>query len=257
MATALITGASSGIGLEFAKLFARAGDDLVLVARSEKRMREIADELQAAYKVIVHVIAADLAVLEEVNSVYESCRQHGIVVNYLINNAGFGDFGLFYQTDLKRDLDMIQVNITALTILTKLFVKDMVIRGEGKILNIGSNGSFVSGPSMAVYCATKNYVLAFTEALAVELDGTGVTATCLCPGPTTSGFQKAAGNENSKLVKGKKLASSADVALFGYKAMMKGKMTVIHGSKTKLEIFSTRFTPRKLVARIAHSQMKA
>lgn len=251
---ALITGASSGIGKGLAEIFASKGHNLILVARSKDKLEEISKELIQKYNIEVIVIAKDLSVAEAPFEIYEQVKNKE--VEYLVNNAGFGDFGYFHETDLNKELQMIGVNITALTALSKYFVKDMVVRGHGKILNLGSNGSFVSGPTMAVYCATKNYVLAFSEALAVELEKTGVTVTCLCPGPTASGFQKAANNENSKLVKGKILPSGIKVAKFGFEAMMKGKMTVVHGLRIKIEVFLTRLSPRKLTAKVAMFQMR-
>jgi short-subunit dehydrogenase len=196
----------------------------------------------------------DLSDTRTVVEIYEQVKEYP--VEYPVNNAGFGEFGYFQNTDLKKELEMISLNISALTTLTKYYVKDMVARGHGRILNVGSNGSFFSCAQMAVYCVTKNYVLAFSEALSVELEKTGVTVTCLCPGPTKSGFQKAAHNENSRLVKGKKLPSSVEVAEFGYKAMMKGKMTAIHGLNTRFEIFLRRFAPRKLTAKTVMFKMR-
>lgn len=251
---ALITGASSGIGKELAEIFASKGNNLILVARSRNKLEEIAGTLSRKFNIEVVVIAKDLSEANAPAEIYEQVKD--LPVEYLVNNAGFGDFGSFSDTDLKKELDMISLNITALTVLTKYFVKDMAARGHGRILNLGSNGSFFSGPLMPVYCATKHYVLAFSEALSIELEKTGVTVTCLCPGPTASGFQKAANNENSKLVKGKRLPSSRAVAEFGYRAMMKGRMTAIHGVRTRFEIFIGRFAPRKLTAKATLFMMK-
>ena len=251
---ALITGASGGIGKEFAEVFASKGNNLILVARNKEKLEEISTAFRQKYKVEVIVIAKDLSDPRSSAELYAEVKDKN--VEYLVNNAGFGEYGMFHKTDLTRELEMINLNIVALTALTKYFVKDMVLRGHGKILNVGSTGSFISGPTMAVYCATKNYVLAFSEALSVELEGTGVTVTCLCPGPTTSGFQKASGSDNSKLFNGKKLPSSMEVAKFGYDAMMKGKMTVIHGLINNLEIFSARLSSRKMAAKIARYKMR-
>jgi uncharacterized protein len=251
---ALITGASSGIGKDLAQIFASKGQNLILVARSKDKLDQISKTLTQKFNIQVVVITSDLSDAKAAEEIYEQVKDKQ--VEFLVNNAGFGDFGYFQETNLNKELEMISVNITALTVLTKYFVKDMTARGHGRILNLGSNGSFVSGPTMAVYCATKNYVLAFSEALSVELRKTGVTVTCLCPGSTQSGFQKAANNENSKLVKGKKLPTSMEVAEFGFKAMMKGKMTVVHGFKTRFEVFLMRFSPRRLIALAAMYEMR-
>jgi short-subunit dehydrogenase len=252
---ALITGASGGIGKELAEIFASKGNNLILVARSGDKLSEIAAKLKQKYGAEVITLTYDLSRNGVPEEIYQQVKH--LDVEYLVNNAGFGDFGYFHETNMKKEFDMISVNITALTVLTKHFVRDMIARGHGRIMNLGSNGSFVSCPTMAVYCATKNYVLAFSEALSVELKNTGVTVTCLCPGPTTSGFQKAANNENSRIVKGKKLPGSFEVAMFGYDAMMKGRMTAIHGLKNRLEIFSARFSPRRITALIAKYKMRA
>ena len=159
MATALVTGASGGIGLELARVLASKGNNIVLVARSADKLKEIADKMSAEYKVQVSYLAKDLGDIKQVQEVYDELRQKGVVINYLINNAGFGDYGFFTETDWAKELQMINLNITALTMLTKLYAKEMKQRGEGRILNLGSTGSFFSGPTMAVYYATKNYVL--------------------------------------------------------------------------------------------------
>lgn len=247
MATALITGASSGIGLEFAKIFAAQKNDLVLIARSANKLTALADTLKQQYGVVVHVIAADLSKMNEAQLVYDTCKRQDIHVDYLINNAGFGDFGFFVENDWTKTEQMIDLNMKSLTKLCYLFIPDMIKRKLGRILNVASTAAFQPGPTMAVYYATKSYVLFFSEALSNELKGSGVSVTCLCPGATESGFQVAAAMENSALVKGKKLPTSAEVALFGYKAMMKGKLTVIHGWMNYLMANSIRFTPRAWV----------
>jgi uncharacterized protein len=245
--TALITGASNGIGLEFAKIFAANNNNLVLVARSEAKLKTLAAELQNQYKVTVKVIAADLSSMEAVEKVYTTCKAENITVDYLVNNAGFGDFGMFVESDWDKTAQMIDLNIKSLTLMCRLFIPDMVARKTGKVLNVASTAAFQPGPTMAVYYATKAYVLNFSEALYNELQDKGVTVTTLCPGATESGFQAAAAMEESALVKGKKLPTSAEVALFGYKAMMKGKLTVIHGFMNYLMANSIRLTPRKWV----------
>lgn len=247
MPTALITGASSGIGLEFAKVFAANKNNLVLVARSEEKLNQLATELSNNFGITVKVIAADLSKMEQVQQVYNTCKNANIQIDYLVNNAGFGTYGFFVETDWKKTEEMIDLNIKSLTLLSRLFGADMVANKSGKILNVASTAAFQPGPTMAVYFATKSYVLFLSEAMSNELKGTGVTVTCLCPGATESGFMAAASLEDSALFKNRKLPSSAEVALFGYKAMMKGKMTVIHGIMNYLVANSIRLAPRSWV----------
>jgi uncharacterized protein len=250
MATALITGASLGIGLEFAKTFAAAKNNLVLVARSEDKLKILSEELQKTFGIRVRIIAADLGNMEEVQKVYDTCKTDNITIDYLVNNAGIGVFDLFVDADWHKTEQMINLNITSLTKMCRLFIPDMVARKSGKILNVASTAAFQPGPTMAVYYASKSYVLFFSEAIYNELQDTGVSVTCLCPGATDSSFFKAAAMEESNLIKGKKLPTSKAVAEFGYKAMMKNKMTVIHGLMNTIMATSIRFTPRKLVLKI-------
>ncbi|WP_085518901.1 SDR family NAD(P)-dependent oxidoreductase [Marivirga sericea] len=247
MKTALITGASSGIGLELAKIHAQKGHNLVLVARSEQKLNDLKKELESQYKITATVISSDLSNPEAAHQLFELTEKDNIQVDYLINNAGFGDFEEFHKSDLNKALEMIGLNIKSLTILTRLYLDGMVKRKSGKIMQLASTASFQPGPLMAVYYATKHYVLAFSEAIAEELNGKGVTVTALCPGPTASGFQNAADLGDSKLVKGKKLPTSAQVAKYGFESMMKGKRVAIHGFQNKLMAFSVRFTPRSWV----------
>ena len=248
MTTALITGASSGIGLEMARLMAADKVDLVLVARSEDKLQTLADELKSRHNVAVDVIAADLSALDSAQQVVDALG--GKPVDYLINNAGFGDFGAFLDRDWAKLNEMIQLNMTSLTQLTHLLLPSMVERGSGRILNVASTAAFQPGPWMAVYYATKAYVLSFSDALSYELRKTGVSVTTLCPGATTSGFQALAEMENSKLVRGKKLPSSAEVAAFGYKKMLAGKGVTIHGLLNWLMAQSVRITPRAMILRV-------
>jgi uncharacterized protein len=250
MATALITGASLGIGLEFAKTYAAAKNDLVLVARNEEKLNALAAEIKISFNVKVKVITGDLSNMDEVQKVYDTCKAENIAIDYLVNNAGFGDFGFFAESNWDKQAQMIDLNIKSLTKMCRLFIPDMVARKSGKILNVASTAAFQPGPTMAVYYATKSYVLFFSEAIYNELQGTGVSVTCLCPGATESGFQAAAAMEESNLVKGKKLPTSKEVAEFGYNAMMKNKMTVIHGLLNTIMATSIRFTPRKLALAI-------
>jgi hypothetical protein len=248
--TALVTGASSGIGLSLARRFAADGHDLVLVARSAGKLDELARELRAANGVGVTVIPADLAKPGAAAELAGELERRGIAVDVLVNNAGYGLFGAFTETDLATELAMIQVNIVALTELTKRLLPAMVARRRGRVLNVASTAAFQPGPLMAVYYATKAYVLSFSEALAEELDGSGVTVTALCPGPTASGFQAAAQLEASKLVAGKKLPDADSVAKVGYDALWKGRRVVIPGTNNWILAQSVRFLPRNTVARI-------
>ncbi len=247
MATALITGASNGIGLELAKVHASKGDDLVLVARNKSKLDELKTELEKKFKVKVYTIGKDLSAANAAHEVYTETTKQGIQVDYLVNNAGFGDFGMFVDTEWKKEEQMINLNVTTLTQFTKLYLKDMVRRRSGKIMNVASTAAFQSGPTMAVYYATKAYVLSFSEAVDNEVRDKGVTITALCPGATESGFQAAAAMEESALVKGKKLPTSQEVASYGYEAMMKGKTVAIHGFMNWLMANSVRFLPRAIV----------
>ena len=245
--TALITGASSGIGKEFAIVFARQGYDLVIAARNEKRLQEIAEEITANYGSKVLVIPIDLSLKDAAEQVFQRIKKEQIQVECLVNNAGYGDFGYFTETDWGKESDMISLNITCLTQFCKLFAVEMKKRGHGRILNLGSTGSFLPGPRMAVYFATKAYVLSFSEAIRHELKGSGVTVTTLCPGPTASGFQDTAGMAGSKLFQENKIPTSAEVALFGFRAMMKGKRVAIHGIQNQVMILASKVTPQALL----------
>lgn len=250
MATALITGASNGIGLELAKIHASKGGDLVLVARNKAKLDELKVELESQYKVSVYTIGKDLSANNSAQEVYDETTKQNIQIEYLINNAGFGDFGMFVETDWNKELQMINLNISTLTLFTKLYLQDMVKRRSGKIMNVASTAAFQSGPTMAVYFATKAYVLSFSEAVDNEVSDKGVTVTSLCPGATESGFQAAAAMEESNLVKGRKLPTSKEVAVYGYNSMMKGKTVAIHGMMNYLLANSVRFTPRALVVKL-------
>lgn len=250
MKTALITGASNGIGLELAKIHAAKGGNLILVARSEAKLKSIKTELEQRYGIQAMVIASDLAVAGAAQAIYNTIAEAGLHVDYLINNAGFGDFGLFHTANWEKTAQMLQLNIATLTHLTHLFIPKMLAQKQGKIMNVASTAAFQSGPTMAVYYATKAYVLSFSEAIANELEGTGITVTTLCPGATESGFQSAAAMEESALVKGKQLPSSAEVAKYGYNAMLKGKTVAIHGFMNWLMANSVRFVPRAIVVKL-------
>jgi len=255
MATALITGASNGIGLELAKIHASKGDNLVLVARNKAKLDTLKVELEKKYSVKILTIGKDLSEINAAQEVYETTTKQNIQVDYLINNAGFGDFGMFVETDWMKEQQMINLNINTLTQFTKLYLKDMVKRRNGKIMNVASTAAFQSGPTMAVYCATKAYVLSFSEAIANEVADKGVTVTALCPGATESGFQAAAAMEKSALVKGKKLPTSQEVAEYGYKAMMQGKTVAIHGFLNWILANSVRFSPRAMIVKISRKML--
>jgi uncharacterized protein len=201
----------------------------------------------------VRIMSRDLSDIASVHDVYDTLSRERITVDVLVNNAGVGEFGFFAETDWNKEAEMIHLNITALTLLTKLFVKGMIVRKSGRILNVASTASFQPGPLMSVYYATKAYVLYFSEGIANELEGTGITVTALCPGPTASGFQAAAALEESKLVKGKNLPTSAEVAEYGYKALMDGKVVAIHGAMNWIMAQSVRFTPRAMVRSLVRS----
>lgn len=242
MTIALVTGASGGIGLEIARVLA-PDHDLVLVARSGAKLETLAEELGGA-----RVIAADLSDPSAVAKIVAEVPN----VDVLVNNAGVGDFGPFAQADVDATLAMIQLNITSLTALTRAYLPGMLDRGHGRIMNVASTASFQPGPLMAVYYATKAYVLSFTEAIAEEGRGSGVTVTALCPGPTASGFQAAADMELSPLVANKKLPTSAEVAAYGVKAMHRGDVVAVPGLLNKVLASSVRFAPRPIMRRLVH-----
>jgi len=249
--TALITGASNGIGLELAKIHASKGGDLVLVARNKSKLDELKTELEKQFKVSVYTIGKDLSVTKSAQEIYDETNDQNIQVDYLINNAGFGDFGMFAETDWNKELKMINLNITTLTLFTKLYLQDMVTRRSGKIMNVASTASFQPGPTMAVYCATKAYVLSFTEAVSNEVSDKGVSIIALCPGATETGFQAAGGLDESKLFKDKKLPTAKEVAEYGYSSMVKGKTVAIHGIMNYIMSNSIRFIPRALVLKVS------
>ena len=254
---ALITGASSGIGLELAKLFARDQCELILVARESARLRQAAAEVGKISGMPPRVIARDLADAASPAAIHDELADTPI--DTLVNNAGFGLGGAFTETDGQTELDMIQVNVTSLVHLTKLFLPAMVARKSGRILNVASTAAFQPGPLMAVYYASKAFVLSFSEAIAEELVGSGVTVTALCPGPTTSDFQRRAAIENIKLVKNKSMGmmSSEEVARIGYRGMMDGKVIVIPGMLNKLGVQSLRLGPRAIIRKAAKKLQEA
>jgi short-subunit dehydrogenase len=248
--TALVTGASGGIGAELAQVLAAGGHDLVLVARSEGRLRAFAEDLGRAHRVNAIALAADLSRIEEVERVARAASSQAGAIEVLVNNAGFGLHGAFASTDAARELEMIQLNIVALTRLSKAFLPDMISRGRGRILNVASTAGFVPGPFMAVYYATKAYVVSLSLALAEEVRGTGVTVTCLAPGATRTGFAEGAGMIHSRLFRSRLVMAAPEVARAGYQGMMAGRRLVIPGAVNRLMIESGRLAPRGLLARI-------
>jgi short-subunit dehydrogenase len=254
--TALITGAANGIGYELASVFAMNGYNLVLVDRMANKLAEVAEKLQKQFGIFVKPIVKDLSIQTSPEEIFTELQQELIKIDVLVNNAGFGLHGLFNETNLNTELAMLQVNLVCLTHLTKLFLKDMVKQGEGKVLNLSSAAAFQPGPLMAVYFATKAYVLSFSQALASELEGTGVTVTALCPGPTESAFHEQTGKAGAKQVENNNMMDAQTVAKIGYRALMEGKTVAIPGLKNKFLAEIVRFTPRNLVTKIVKNMQE-
>lgn len=244
--TVLITGASGGIGKELADRFAKDGHNMVLVARSEAKLVEMAKGYRKNYGVHVTVFAKDVTLPNVAQDIATQLEKESITVDYLINNAGFGLYGSFLETDLEKEMNMIDVNIKALTIMTKLFLPDMVKRRQGGIMNVASVAAFYPGPLMAVYFATKAYVLSFTEALQNELTGTGVTATALCPGPTATDFVDRSDVGASKLYQSGVMDVGV-VADEAYRGFLRGKTLIIPGAIHRFITSLPRFLPRKIM----------
>jgi uncharacterized protein len=240
---ALITGASGGIGEELARIMAREKHDLILVARSKEKLEKLAKELQSKHGIRCTVVDLDLSRHGSALELYNRVTSLNLQPDFLVNNAGFGEVGLFAETETKKLDEMISLNIETLTLLTRYFLPDFLKRKSGRILNVASTAAFLPGPFMAVYYATKAFVLHFTEAIAVELKGTGVTASALCPGPTPSGFQERS-NMHNGLMGLPGVLSAAIVAEAGYKTMMKGHVYHIPGFANWFGAFIIRFSPR-------------
>lgn len=252
----LITGASSGIGLELACIMAEKGHHLILVARSKDRLLELKNKLESQFKIQVVIVVMDLSVPNQAKALYQYCIDHNLTVNCLVNNAGYGNYGTFETNKLATYQNMLQLNILALTDLTALFIDDMKRRQSGRILNVGSIAAFQPLPKFSVYAASKAYVMQFTEALNYELRGSGVTATLLSPGVTETGFVARANMQNAANTKGK-LMDARSVALQGYQAMMQGKLNVTPGWKNRLMTFGSRTMPsRELLLRISANILK-
>lgn len=246
----LVTGASSGIGAALARVFAREGSDLVLVARSSDRLQSLADELMAAHDVRVTVLPADLAVAGAPEEIVAHLGAGELPVDVLVNNAGFGLLGPFAELDPVRQLEMIQVNVSAPTHLARLLLPGMIARGRGGVLNVASAAAFQPGPLMAVYFATKAYLLHLSEALTEEVAGTGVTISCLTPGPTTTPFVDVAGMEHTRLFRIGPMTAAA-VAEAGYRGFRAGRAVVVPGLRNRVIPLGSRLLPRVVMRRIA------
>lgn len=251
MNTVLITGASQGIGFAIAKLFAKDNYSLILVARDKENLKKAADGLRSEFNCTVETIAIDLSRYDAANEIVNQLKNEKTDVDILVNNAGFGTYGEFVHANLENQRAQIQVNIMTLTLLTRLLLEPMVKRGHGKILNVASTAAFLPGPLMAVYYATKAYVLSFTQALSEELKGTGVTVTVLCPGPTKTGFSQRAGISSTRLFdKSRNIMKAQDVALAGYKGLMSGKRMVIPGLFNRIGVTAVGFVPKVITLKV-------
>ncbi|MGK7928609.1 MAG: SDR family NAD(P)-dependent oxidoreductase [Spirulina sp.] len=253
--TALVTGASSGIGAELARLHAAKGGDLVLVARREETLNQLKSELEKAHGIKATVIVADLAQPDSAEKIFAATETAGIQIDILINNAGFGGYGKFHDRDLAKDQAMMQVNMVSLVNLTHLYLQGMVERNSGKILHVASTAGFIPGPLQAVYFATKAFVLSFSQAIAQELSETNVTSTVLCPGAVATGFVAAADLEGNSLWDN--AASPESVAQCGYEAMKKGKLVKINGALLSFLVnWVIPFLPRKTVLKMSQRSME-
>lgn len=245
--TVLITGGASGLGYELALLFAKDNYNLVLVDINAEKLQESKNEIEKQYTVSVTTMAKDLS---QINISEDIIEELDTQIDVLVNNAGFGVFGAFHEVDWNRQAQMLNLHVVTTTHLTKLVVEGMVERGHGKILNLSSLAAFQPGPLMSLYYATKGYILSFSEAIANELQGTGVTVTALCPGPTKTSFQEVVAHESSENKITFNMASAKDVAAYGYKAMMKGKPVAIPGGLNKILGALPRFIPRNMATNI-------
>lgn len=240
---ALITGATSGIGLSLATIHASRKGNLIIIGQNSRKLSNVKKELESQFKIDVVAFSIDLTKKDSVKKIVQRIKERKLKVKYVINNAGFGLYGLFRDTDIERELKMIDLNVKVITELTKAFLPEMIDSGRGYIMNVASVAAFLPGPLMSVYYASKNYVLAFSEAVNNELKGTGVSVTTLCPGPTETNFNKTARGENSKMLSNN-LMSSEEVAIIGYEGMLNKKAVVIPGFKNKILACLPRFLPR-------------
>jgi uncharacterized protein len=251
----LVTGGSEGIGYELARCFARDGYDLVLVARDGDKLDRVADEIAVEFRVRADVIAHDLSIPESAGRLFTEIQRRGLAIDVLVNNAGVGFLGPFGDAPLHHDLLMMRLNVESLVALTKLFLPAMIERRRGAVLNVGSTAGFQPGPLMAVYYATKAFVLSFSEALASELQGTGVRVSVLCPGPTRTAFQRKAGISNTVPLHGG-VMTAREVAEQGYAAFKRGRTTIVPGWSNRLLAFCVRLAPRRLVPRVVRNLQK-
>jgi len=249
--TALITGASSGIGYEFSQLLAEKGYDLIITARNTEKLNQLRKKILEKNQVNITMIPKDLSLVESSKELYLEVKRQQLKVTILINNAGFGDYSEFSTSDIEKQLQMVQLNISSVISLTRYFIEDMKNANYGKILNVASILAFFPMPLFSVYAATKSFVLSFSEAINEELKPTNISVTCLCPGPTKSNFTQNSEMGQSRAYKNLKQAKPKEVAKLGIKAMLKGKRTVIYGFGNSLLIFSTRLGTRGLVLKIA------
>jgi short-subunit dehydrogenase len=248
---ALVTGASGGIGEDLARLIAQSGRDLVLLARNAARLQSLADELSQAHKITATVLAMDLSAEGAADSAARALAERQITIDLLINNAGYGSHGPFARAHPPEQQRMLQLNVVALTMLTQFLLPGMIERRRGRILNVASTAAFQPGPLMAVYYASKAYVVSLSLALTEETAGTGVSVTCLCPGATRTGFQARAGMGKARLMTAVPIMTSADVARAGFDGMMAGKPLVIPGIANKISAQGTRLLPRRVAAKLA------
>jgi len=254
--TALVTGASAGIGVDLAECFARDGYDVILTARTGPALEEIAQRLSKAYGVKATAIAGDLGAIGGGAKLAADIVARGLTVDVLVNNAGFGHAGGFAAEPAEPHLGMIDLNVRALTELTHIYWKGMLERGRGGVLNVASTAAFQPGPLMAVYYASKAYVLSFSEALWQEAQGTGVHVSCLCPGPTVSKFRERAGTGKTRLSKAGAPMASAPVARLAYQGFRKNARVVVTGFNNQVTIGLTRLLPRSQVLKIVHGLMQ-
>jgi short-subunit dehydrogenase len=254
--TALITGATSGIGYELAKVFAKNGYNLFIVARNENELQKTAEELQQQFGISVETIAKDLFNRKNAFELYNEVKSRNVQIDVLVNDAGQGQYGEFTETDINRELDIIELNIISVVVLTKQFLKDMVARGEGKILNVASIAGKVPGPLQSVYHGTKAFVHSFTEAIREEVKDKGVVITSLLPGATATDFFNKADMQDAKIVQETKLSDPAKVAKDGFEALMSGDDMVVSGLKNKVQVAMSNVMPDSAAAANMHKQQE-
>lgn len=251
--TALVTGASTGIGVDLAECFARDGYDVILTARSENALLSVAERLASTFRVRATAVAQDLGQIGGGAQLAQAIRRQGLSVDVLVNNAGYGHAGPFSESDIATELGMIDLNIRALAELTHIYWAGMLASGKGGVLNVASTAAFQPGPLMAMYYASKAFVLSFSEALWEEARGTGVRVSCLCPGPTTSNFRLRAGTDKKRLSRTGTPMSSASVAELGFRAWKEDKRVEITGLRNRVVAAAVPFMPRKAVLSVVRT----